>query len=164
MLLISPFICSFFFHSNGNFRHRFLSSYWSQCFPILCTPSGKQSVLCKWTLRCESSFCLLFSIFSFCHPHIIYMVIFSVKDFSATTWLRILKFGKKLDSDELYCVPKTATYCLSVPLFVHFPFSPVEISVTDFSAPIGASVFKCCIHIHVGVLLQLGKVYCVKEN
>ena len=31
---------------------------------------------------------------------------FSVKDFSATTWLRILKFGTKLDSDELYCVTK----------------------------------------------------------
>ena len=31
ILLISPFICSFFFLSNGNFRHRFLSVYWSQC-------------------------------------------------------------------------------------------------------------------------------------
>ena len=29
---------------------------------------------------------------------------FSVKDFSATTWVRILKFGTKLESDELYCV------------------------------------------------------------
>ena len=45
---------------------------------------------------------------------------FSVKDFSATTWVRILKFGTKLDSDRLYCVTKKATYCLSVPLFVHF--------------------------------------------
>ena len=31
---------------------------------------------------------------------------FFVKDFSATTWVRILKFGTKLDSDELYCVIK----------------------------------------------------------
>ena len=31
---------------------------------------------------------------------------FSVKDFSATTWVKILKFGTKLDSDELYCVRK----------------------------------------------------------
>ena len=42
--------------------------------------------------------------------------------------------------------------------FVHFSFSPMEISVTYFSAPIGASVFKFCVH------LQVGKVYCVKEN
>ena len=56
------------------------------------------------------------------------------------------------------CNKKTATYFLSVPLFVHFSFSPMEISVTDFSAPIGASVFKFCVH------LQVGKVYCVKEN
>ena len=34
------------------------------------------------------------------------MDIFSVKDFSATTWVRILKFGTKLNSDELYCVRK----------------------------------------------------------
>ena len=31
---------------------------------------------------------------------------FSVKVFSATTWVRILKFCTKLDSDELYCVTK----------------------------------------------------------
>ena len=31
---------------------------------------------------------------------------FFVKDFSATTWVRILKFGTRLDSDELYCVIK----------------------------------------------------------
>ena len=83
---------------------------------------------------------------------------FFVKDFSATTWVRILKFGTKLDSDELYCIKRTATYCLSVPLFVHFSFSPMEISVTDFSAPIGASVFKFYVH------LQDGKVYCVNGN
>ena len=73
ILLISPFICSFFFLSNGNFCHRFLSSYWSQCFQILCTPSGRHSVLRKWNLRCKSSFCLLFSMFlffpSFTHGH-----------------------------------------------------------------------------------------------
>ena len=84
---------------------------------------------------------------------------FFVKDFSATTWVRILKFGAKLDSDELYCVTKkTATYCISVSLFVHFSFSPMEISVTDFSAPNGASVLKFCVH------LQEGKVYCVNGN
>ena len=31
---------------------------------------------------------------------------FSTKDFSATTWVRILKFATKLYSDELYCVTK----------------------------------------------------------
>ena len=31
-------------------------------------------------------------------------------------------------------------------------------SVTDFSAPIKASVFKFCVHFKVG------KVYCVNEN
>ena len=31
--------------------------------------------------------------------HVIHMDIFSVKDFSAATLVRILKFGTKLDSD-----------------------------------------------------------------
>ena len=84
---------------------------------------------------------------------------FSVKDFSATTWVRILKFGTKLDSDELYCVTKEQPHIAyqSFYLFI-FSFSPMEISVTDFSAPIGASVFKFCVH------LQDGKVYCVNGN
>ena len=34
----------------------------------------------------------------------------------------------------------------------------MEISVTDFSAPIGAIVFQFCVH------LQEGKVYCVNGN
>ena len=34
----------------------------------------------------------------------------------------------------------------------------MEISVTDFSAPIGAIVFKFCIHF------QVGKVFCVGVN
>ena len=34
----------------------------------------------------------------------------------------------------------------------------MKISVTDFSVPIGASVFKFYVH------LQVGKVYCVNEN
>ena len=34
----------------------------------------------------------------------------------------------------------------------------MKISVSDLSAPIGASVFKFSVH------LQVGKVYCVNEN
>ena len=69
----------------------------------------------------------------------------------------ILKFGTKLDSDVLYCVtkkPPIAYHSLYLLIF----FSPMEISVTDFSAPIIASVFKFFVH------LQVGKVYCVNEN
>ena len=83
---------------------------------------------------------------------------FFVKDFTATTWVRNLKFETKLYSDELYCVAKTATCCFSVPLFVHFSFYLMEISFTDFSAPIGACVSKFCVH------LQKGNVYCVNGN
>ena len=50
----------------------------------------------------------------------------SVADFSAAFGASVFKFCKKLDGDKLYCVVKTATYSLSVPLFVHFSFSPVK--------------------------------------
>ena len=76
----------------------------------------------------------------------------------------ILKFGTKLDSDELYCVTKNKktknkntkkkqkqknSHILRISSFnlFHFSFSPMEISVTDFSAPIGASVLNFCVHL-----------------
>ena len=43
---------------------------------------------------------------------------FSVKDFSATTWVRILKFGTKLDSDELYCVTKEQPHIVHQSLYL----------------------------------------------
>ena len=47
------------------------------------------------------------SVFKFClHLQDGKVYFFFVKDFSATTWFRILKFGTRLDSDELYCVTK----------------------------------------------------------
>ena len=71
----------------------------------------------------------------------------------------ILKFGTKLDSDELYCVTKKQPRIAYQSLFLFiFSFSPMDISVTDFSAPFGASVFKFCVH------LQVGKMYGVNEN
>ena len=47
---------------------------------------------------------------------------FFVKDFSATTWVRILKFGTKLDSDELYCVTKEQPHIAYQSLYFFFIF------------------------------------------
>ena len=43
---------------------------------------------------------------------------FFVKDFSATTWVRILKFGTRLDSDELYCVTKEQPHIADQSLYL----------------------------------------------
>ena len=43
---------------------------------------------------------------------------FSVTDFSATTWLKILKFGLKLDSDEIYCVTKKKRHKMIISPFI----------------------------------------------
>ena len=95
--------------------------------------------------------------FSFCHSYIIHMDIFSVKGFSATTGVRILKFGTKLESDELYCVTKQPHIACQSPFsFIFLSFH--ENFCNRFTAPIGVSVFKICAH------LQVGKVYCVNEN
>ena len=51
----------------------------------------------------------------------------SVKDFSATTRVRVLKFGTKVDSDELYCVTKTKHPHIAYQS-LYFSFSPMEIS------------------------------------
>ena len=84
----------------------------------------------------------IFSFFSLLSLLYYIYLLFSF-NFSAATRVRILKLGTKLDSDELYCVTKEQPHIAyqSFYLFI-FSFSPMEISVTDFSAPIGASVFK----------------------
>ena len=54
----------------------------------------------------KAHFAFFFQFFLLSLLYNTYRHFFSVKDFSATTWVRILKFGTKLDSDELYCVTK----------------------------------------------------------
>ena len=53
---------------------------------------------------------------------------------------------------------KPSNILLINPFICSFFFSPMEISVTDLSAPIGACVFKFCVN------LQVGKVYCVNDK
>ena len=60
------------------------------------------------------------------------MDIFSVKDFWATTWVRILKFGTKLDSDLLYCVVKEQPHIAYQSLYLFIFFLSNEISVAVF--------------------------------
>ena len=68
------------------------------------------------------SFCL------FCNCVCLFVCLFVCKlFFLSKISLMILKFGTKFDSDELFCVTKkTATYCLSVTLCVHFSFSQMK--------------------------------------
>ena len=49
---------------------------------------------------------------------------FSVKDFSATTWVRILKFGTKLESDELYCVTNRQPHIAYQSLYLFIFYTP----------------------------------------
>ena len=100
----------------------------------------------------------LFSFFFLLSPSYNTYGYFSVLVFSATTCLRILKVSTRLDSDELYCAKKEQPQIAYKSLYLFIFFSPTKISVTDFSAHIGATVFKFCVH------LQVRKVYCVNEN
>ena len=58
---------------------------------------------------------------------------------------------------DCFCSSKISSY-LSFCLFVHFSFSPIKNSVTDFWASMRARVFKFCIH------LESGQLYGGKEN
>ena len=59
---------------------------------------------------------------------------------------------------DVLCKSESASSCISFLLFVHFTFSPIKTSVTDFSASMRAKVFKFCIQ------LEIGQVYCGKDN
>ena len=64
----------------------------------------------------------VFSVIMFVCLSVFICKLFSVKYFSATTWVRILKFGAKLDSDELYCVTKNSHILLISPFIYSFFF------------------------------------------
>ena len=49
-----------------------------------------------------------------------------LKDFSATSWVRILKFGTKLDSDELYCVTKEQPHIIAYQSLYLFIFLSLQ--------------------------------------
>ena len=77
---------------------------------------------------------------------------FFVKDFSATTWVRILKFGTRLVSDELYCVTKEQPHIAyqSLYLFIFLSLqckflSQISVNfffVKDFSATTWVRILK----------------------
>ena len=58
-------------------------------------------------------------------------LVFFVKDFSGTAVPRILKFGTNIGYDKLVAlyIKESAIYGLSVPLFVHFSFFPINFSI-----------------------------------
>ena len=69
-----------------------------------------------------------------------------------------MKFGTNIGYDKLYCVTKNQPHIAYQFLYLSIFFLSKKISVTDFSASIGAWAFKLCIH------LEGGQVYCVREN
>ena len=70
------------------------------------------------------------------------MDIFSVKDFSATTWVRILKFDTKLDSDELYCVTKEQPHIAYLSLYILFFISLIWKFLSQISQLLLEPVFS----------------------
>ena len=83
-----------------------------------------------------------------------------VKDFSATTWVRILKFGTKLDSDELYCVTKEQAHIVYQSLYLFIFLSLQWKFLSQISQLLLEPVFSNFV-LH---LQDAGKVYCVNGN
>ena len=85
---------------------------------------------------------------------------FFVKDFSATTWVRILKFGTKLDSDELYCVTKEQPHIAyqSLYLFIFLSLQWKNFYVKDFSTTTWVRI------LNFGIKLDSDELYCVTKE
>ena len=83
---------------------------------------------------------------------------FSVKDFSATNWVRILKFSTKLDSDELYCVTKKNSLIV---LIIHFICSFFFLSNGNFCHRLLSSYWSQCFQICVHLRSEVYRGYIV---
>ena len=73
--------------------------------------------------------------------------LFFVKNFSATTWVRILKFGTKLDSDELYCVTKEQPHIAYQSLHLFIFLSLQWKFLSKISQPLLEPVFSNFVYI-----------------
>ena len=96
---------------------------------VYCVTENQMASVC---------FSILFPLcsFSICHSCIMNMEI-SVKHFSGTARLRKVKFSTNIGHDKFHCVRKNQlSSAYQSFLFVHFSFSVIKISVTDFSASI----------------------------
>ena len=72
---------------------------------------------------------------------------FFVKDFSATTWARNLKFGTKLDSDKLYCVRKEQSHIAYQSLYLFIFLSLQWKFLSQISQLLLESVFSNFVYI-----------------
>ena len=129
------------------------SSFFKVCIPldnaqVYCVRENQMARIC---------FSILFPLCSFTICHILNMEI-SVKHFSGTARHRMMKFGTNIGYDKLYCVRKNQPSPAYQSLYSSIFLSLIEISVTDFSAPVYVSFFKVCIH------LDNAQVYCVREH
>ena len=100
----------------------------------------------------------IFSFFTISHSYVMHMDIYRQRFLRNYLTQDYEIWQKALICQVVLCIKESATYCICIPLFLHFSFSPTKTYVTDFSAPIEASVCRFCIH------LEGGQVYCVKEN
>ena len=85
---------------------------------------------------------------------------FFVKDFSATTWVRILKFGTKLDSDELYCVTKEQLH-IAYQSFYLFIFLSLQ---WKFLSQISQLLLEPVLSNFVYIKLESDELYCVTKE
>ena len=91
-----------------------------------------------------------FSIFPSVTPLQYIWTFVSVKDYLT----KDSEIHTQLDSDELYYVAKNSHTLLISSFICSFFFLYKEISVADFSTPIGASVVKLYVHLKEAKLLK----------
>ena len=137
-MLIIPFICPFSFSPIKISVTDLSASMRSKVFKFYIHIESGQVYCGKENQYTEINFCLHFPflLYSISHSNVIDREI-CVKHFSGTTLPRILKFWVRL---LVLCERESASLCSSFPFFVHSSFSPIKFSVTDFSAPMRASL------------------------
>ena len=80
-----------------------------------------------------------------------------VKDFSGTTWPRILKFGTKLSNDKLYCVLKNQPHIAYQSLYLSIFLSLLQnflVQISQLFFETGSLNFVC----------MLRTIKCIAEN
>ena len=118
-LSVPLFVQFSFSLDNKIFYYRFLSFFFRQGLYILYTWWGQPNVLLKTKPRCWDLFLPSFSIFPISHSYVMNIEFF-VKDFSGTTWPRILNLVQTSDMTSCTVYRKFSHILLISPFICPF--------------------------------------------
>ena len=143
MLLVFPLFVHFFCLLQLNLCHSFFSGTMQARILKYGIPMKNECMYCGIETQVHGSYFSIFHLFFFRSPNYKSALNFFVGVFSGTVRCRILKRGKHMDNELLYCGIENLTPCSYSSLYLSIFLSFNAKFVSQFSPELCKQIFKC---------------------